>query len=78
MVGAQGECSAEEADPRKYSTWLSSRPPIMEYNAVKLLVAALEEGNATAAQPGFQIHVAHLADAGDTLATLRAAKAKGR
>ena len=44
---------------------------------MKLLVEALEEGNATAAQPGFQIHVAHVADAGDTLNTLRAAKAKG-
>jgi hypothetical protein len=49
----------------------------MELNAMKLLVEALEEGNATAAQPGFQIHVAHVADAGDTLNTLRAAKAKG-
>ena len=47
----------------------------MEYNAIKLLIRLLEEDK-TPAEPGFTLHVAHLADAG-ALPMIEAAKKKG-
>ncbi len=47
----------------------------MENDAIKLLIRALEEDK-TKAQPGFQIHIAHLADSG-SMADIEAAKKKG-
>ena len=80
---AQGECCAGEAlgecsagEPQNYSAWLSTRPAAMEQAAVRLLVEALE-ADKTPAEPGFEIHVAHLADAGATLDMLKQAKKKG-
>ncbi|CAL8462109.1 g1640 [Coccomyxa elongata] len=70
-----GECSGDEADPRMHASWLATRPPSMENNAIKLLIRALEE-NKTEARPGFRIHIAHLADAG-SMADIQAAKEKG-
>ena len=58
-----------------HASWLSSRPPSMENNAIKLLIRALNEDK-TEAQPGFRIHIAHLADAG-SMADIQAAKKKG-
>ena len=72
----QGECSSDKADPTQHATWLASRPPKMEYDAIKLLIRLLEEDK-TPAEPGFTLHVAHLADA-DALPMIEAAKKKGR
>jgi hypothetical protein len=47
----------------------------MENRAIKLLISALEEDKAEA-KPGFQVHIAHLADA-DSLEDINAAKKKG-
>lgn len=57
------------ADPRRYETWLSSRPPAAEVAAVALLISLCREFNA-------RIHVVHLA-AADALPLLRAARAEG-
>ncbi len=58
-----------------HASWLASRPPSMENNAIKLLIRALEE-DATQAKPGFRIHIAHLADSG-SMADIETAKKKG-
>ena len=47
----------------------------MEYDAIKLLIRLLKEDK-TPAEPGFTLHVAHLADA-DALPMIEAAKKKG-
>jgi allantoinase len=57
------------ADPRAYATWLDSRPPDAEVDAVELLITLCEEF-------GARVHVVHLATEA-ALATLRAARAKG-
>jgi allantoinase len=57
------------ADPRAYATYLATRPPQWEQNAIRALVAL-----ANAATP---IHIAHLSDAG-SLPLIRAAKAAGK
>ena len=47
----------------------------MEYDAIKLLIRLLKEDKPPA-EPGFTLHVAHLADA-DALPMIEAAKKKG-
>ena len=74
-IAIQGECSGDEADPTQHATWLASRPPKMEYEAIKLLIKLLDEDK-TPAEPGFTLHVAHLANA-DALPMIEAAKKKG-
>ena len=56
-------------DPRSYSTWLDSRPPMAEQAAIELLVRLAREYQA-------HIHVVHLASA-DALPVLRAARGAG-
>jgi allantoinase len=55
-------------DVRRYTTWLYSRPPEAELEAIELLVALCREF-------GARMHVVHLAGA-DALALLRAARAE--
>lgn len=56
-----GTC-LQGSDPTKYSTWLRSRPPKFEQDAIKLLIDLLDK-DTTPAAPGFKVHIAHLADA---------------
>lgn len=56
-------------DPRRYATWLASRPREAERRAIRMLIAL-------AAETGCATHIVHLADAG-ALADLRAARARG-
>jgi allantoinase len=53
------------ADPRAYATWLASRPPEAEHQAIALLIRLAREH-------GTRIHIVHLA-AADAIATIRAA-----
>jgi allantoinase len=57
------------ADPRAYRTWLDSRPPGAELDAIETLISLCEEFSA-------RIHVVHLATEA-ALPSLRAARAKG-
>jgi allantoinase len=57
------------ADPRAYDTWLESRPPDAELDAIAMLIALCEEF-------GARIHIVHLATEA-ALAPLAAARAKG-
>ena len=57
------------ADARSYRTWLDSRPPGAEADAIEMLIALAEES-------GARIHIVHLATE-RALPALRAARAKG-
>jgi len=56
-------------DPRRYATWLDSRPPASERAAIDLLLGLALEFRA-------RLHIVHLASA-DALPALRAARAAG-
>jgi allantoinase len=56
-------------DPRRYSTWLESRPPAAEQAAIDLLIRFAREF-------GGRVHVVHLASA-DALPALAAARENG-
>ena len=60
---------APGANPRRYETWLATRPPRAEIDAIALLVALSREFRA-------HIHIVHLAS-GEALPLLRAARAEG-
>lgn len=57
------------ADPRRYSTWLNSRPPIAEYEAIGRLMKLSAETSA-------HVHIVHLASA-DALPLLVWGRAEG-
>jgi len=57
------------SDPRAYSTWLDSRPPVAEVDAVRMLIALCREFETP-------IHIVHLA-AAEAVPLLRAARAEG-
>lgn len=52
-----------QGPPNDYQTFLATRPPLFERDAVKLLIELLDkDGSPTS--PGFSVHIAHLSDAG--------------
>ncbi len=57
------------ADPRRHATWLASRPPAAEMEAIRLVLAL-------SAETGCHVHFVHLA-AAEALADLRAARRRG-
>lgn len=59
----------ESADPRKYSTWLASRPRASENEAIALMLRLAQESNC-------RIHIVHLSSA-DALPMLAAARRSG-
>jgi allantoinase len=56
-------------DPRRYATWLRTRPPAAEHAAVDLLIDCASHAKA-------RLHIVHLASA-DALPALRSARARG-
>jgi allantoinase len=58
-----------DSDPRVYATWLASRPPEAEVEAIQVLIDLSREFRAS-------IHIVHLA-AADAIPMLRAARAEG-
>jgi allantoinase len=56
-------------DPRRYTTWLESRPPIAEASAIQLLIRLAREYRT-------RVHIVHLAT-GDAVSAIRAARADG-
>ncbi len=57
------------ADPKRYATWLASRPPAAEVEAIRLVLSLCAETDCA-------VHVVHLA-AAEGLPELRAARARG-
>lgn len=66
---AELQAAAPNANPRRYATWLATRPAVAEVAAIALLISLCREF-------GAPIHVVHLA-AADALPLLRAARAEG-
>src|SRR5207247_6766057 len=56
-------------DPRRYATWLASRPPAAEVEAVRLMLGLAEE-------TGCAVHIVHLATEA-ALPELQRARARG-
>lgn len=78
-LGAQRQCGC--ADPRKYATFLHSRPREAENQAISLLISLLREikrmgSKSSGSRAGLRLHVVHLSSA-DALPLLRAARAEG-
>ena len=67
---AEAEKKLAKADPRRYSTWLASRPRAAENEAIELLVKLARE-------LGARIHIVHLSSS-DAIATLQKAKSDGQ
>ena len=61
--------NATAGDPRRYATWLESRPPASEHAAIDLLVRLAREFDAA-------VHIVHLASH-ETLTSLQAARTAG-
>ncbi len=69
IAEAEARLAAEKPDPRKYATYLASRPPSAEVEAIELLVRLARD-------TGARIHVVHFACA-DAIESLRSARAEG-
>jgi allantoinase len=86
LDASTGAPAAQPAPPendrrrrRQYGSYLATRPPEFEREAIGALIAALDgalEEKAAAAppKPGFRLHVAHLGDGSASAAALAAAK----
>jgi len=66
---AELQSPTPDADPRRYATWLATRPPAAEVAAIALLISLCREF-------GAHVHVVHLA-AAEALPMLRDARAEG-
>ena len=66
--GLLSEPDARE-DPRRYATWLTSRPPAAEHAAIDVLVRLARD-------TGARVHIVHLASA-DALPAIATARAEG-
>ncbi len=66
---ARKSAAVQRADPRRHETWLASRPPEAEVEAIELLVRLARE-------TGCRVHVVHLA-AAEALPLLRGARREG-
>ncbi|MGH7731847.1 MAG: amidohydrolase family protein, partial [Candidatus Eiseniibacteriota bacterium] len=56
-------------DPRRYATWLASRPAVAELEAIRMVLGLC-------AETGCPVHIVHLS-AAEALAELKAARARG-
>lgn len=70
-------CGTLQGDPRKYATYLATRPKSYEAEAVALLIDVLRQTKDQPTEAGFRLHIVHLANA-DLLKALKQAKAEGR
>jgi allantoinase len=69
IAAAEARVRAANADPRSYASYLATRPPEAELEALELLVRLCRDS-------GARIHVVHFASA-DALSALHAARAEG-
>ncbi len=69
IAEAERAVSQLQPDPRKYSTYLSTRPPAAEREAIELCIELCRES-------GARVHIVHFAN-GDATDLLRAAKREG-
>lgn len=62
---------------RKYLTYLNTRPPSWEKEAVQQLVDLAKDTTSGGSAEGAHIHIVHLSDSGDTLDLIKKGKDKG-
>ncbi len=55
-------CVRTQGDATAYKTYKDTRPPKFEQDAIQLVIDLLDN-DTTPAEPGFSVHIAHLADA---------------
>lgn len=67
----------DDSDPRLYSSYLKTRPPSMEKEAIKNLLTVSGSTRSGGPAEGAHLHVVHLSDAGSSLDLLKEAKTKG-
>ncbi|KAL3162052.1 hypothetical protein ABBQ38_009118 [Trebouxia sp. C0009 RCD-2024] len=70
------EDSQSEGDPRKYQTYLATRPKAFEAKAVRMLIELLRVTKHQPMKPGFVLLIVHLANA-DLLKEIRQAQEEG-
>ncbi|KAL0052815.1 hypothetical protein WJX82_008241 [Trebouxia sp. C0006] len=71
-----GDDTEPQGDPRKYQTYLATRPKSFEANAVALLIDVLRKSKDQVMKPGFWLHIVHLANA-DLLQDIKQAQDEG-
>ena len=69
--------NTQQGDPRKYQTYLATRPKSFEANAVALLIDVLRKSKDQPMKPGFALHIVHLANA-DLLPDIKQAQDEGQ
>lgn len=66
-----------QGDPRRYQTYLETRPKSFETKAVRMLLDVLRKSKDQPMKPGFLVLIVHLANA-DLLTEIRQAQEEGR
>lgn len=69
--------STAQGDPRKYQTYLETRPKSFEAKAVRMLIDVLRTSLDQPMKPGFVLLIVHLANA-DLLKEIKQAQDEGR
>ena len=69
--------STMQGDPRKYQTYLQTRPKSFEAEAVRMLIDVLRKTREQPTKPGFVLLIVHLANA-DLLQEIKQAQDEGK
>ncbi|XP_062082965.1 allantoinase-like [Humulus lupulus] len=64
-------------DPRSYSTYLKTRPPAMEEEAIKELLTVTKDTRVGGSAEGAHLHIVHLSDSTSSLDLIKEAKRSG-
>ncbi|KAM6550302.1 hypothetical protein CsatB_000110 [Cannabis sativa] len=64
-------------DPRSYSTYLKTRPPSMEEEAISELLTVTKDTRIGGSAEGAHLHIVHLSDSSSSLGLIKQAKFRG-
>ncbi|TVU16624.1 hypothetical protein EJB05_40197 [Eragrostis curvula] len=73
----EDDVGLDDLDPRSYSTYLKSRPPIWEESAIRDLERAMKDTETGGRSEGAHLHIVHLADAKTSLELIKDARNSG-
>ncbi|KAK4792953.1 hypothetical protein SAY86_023388 [Trapa natans] len=71
------ESDLDGDDPQSYYTYLKSRPPLMEEEAIRQLLTVSKDTSPGGPSEGAHLHVVHLSDASSSLELIEEAKRNG-
>lgn len=82
LVHAEVELASEDPndnddDPRVYSTYLKTRPPLMEEAAIRELLKETKDTRPGGTAEGAHVHIVHLSDSSTSLDLIKEAKNNG-